>query len=613
MPIIFEEDEALAREVAVKKGRAALGSTFKDHPEDDPEFRLPFRIAKVEFGDGLVQQSIQTRVDESSEVVTIPNPAWGMSDDFMELMECMGGKRQKLTKTVKTKRFKTELEFIIRKLSGTVGINVVKTDFKKIVGKKHVKKKRPQPESFGFGFFDDEDMQEESNGFDWSIPGLDSIHARAELSATALEINDVAADEQNNMLTITFKHPLRVFTQHSQNKDGEITYAEMKESNAERASASSRAASSRQTDALSLGRELVALSPSTMKIRLHFNGEWDDEDELGDESEGKQCLQELKDYLDDLRKLDSKNEQYRQAVQEVQKKRDELKGRSFKDLPADSFGRKVIADFNLDVSSETGHFDACTLEEEWKAFYELRKKAEAEEEQLKDDDSKEEEEDDDDDEYMDELGEDEYYESNKFHRKLLKELRTDFKKALASAGIADSKAETAAKGLFLKSVDIAEDGDGDPRTCTVNIWIFSAVGKANFVEIEHEHHARARMSFCEEHAYINAEIHEFNSASKGFRVVEDLAGTRDDFALFNMDCHHDTGMYTYKLCPAKEAQKLVAAIFGQKATGRSRLDDGSAYRILMSAAGVEAKPFTDMDYMDFDPLGYVDVKYPVKK
>ena len=45
--------------------------------------------------------------------------------------------------------------------NGTARINVVKTDLKKIVGKKHVKKRRPQPDnSFGFGFFDEEDMSE---------------------------------------------------------------------------------------------------------------------------------------------------------------------------------------------------------------------------------------------------------------------------------------------------------------------------------------------------------------------------------------------------------------------------------------------------------------------
>eukprot|EP00440_Ansanella_granifera_P040982 gb/GFBE01044439.1/.p1 GENE.gb/GFBE01044439.1/~~gb/GFBE01044439.1/.p1 ORF type:complete len:630 (+),score=161.94 gb/GFBE01044439.1/:1-1890(+) len=604
MPILFDEDVKDAMAAAVKKGTSALGSIFKDCPEDDFEFRPSFRIQRVEFGDGLLRHSIAAGEDISSQEVTVPNPAWGtLPDDVFQAL-CPG---KKLTKTMKTRRFKTSIEFVISKLSGVVGLHIEKTDYQHIVGKKHVKRKRKHVDAFGFGGFFGEDDEQSDEKPEWNIPGLDNISSRVTLCTTALEIDNVAANEESNMLEITFKNPPRVYAQTSKIKDGEITYAEVSPGSGD---AEVRPASSSDgPTAASLGRELLGLSASTSKMKIYFLGAWDDTDMFGEDGEGKTCLDELNTYLAELKTLDQANVKKRQARADLQKRRHEQAGRSSKDLPTDSFAKKAIEEFGLDVSDDTGYFDALSLEEEWKTWYEFRKEAETQTAHGSRDEEGEEEEEEDDFEEEDEA---EYYESERFHDKFQRQLRSSFQKGLVRAGLSPHKAEAASMGLFLESVDIVTDGGPDPRTCTAEVRIFSAVGSPKMVRIQHEHHARARMSFCEEHAYIKAQIYEIDPTSGTFQVADDLCGNRGEFAIFDMDCHHRTGQYTNTLAAASDGQKLIAAIFGQKPAGQALLDNRSAFRVLMLAAGACAHPFTEMHYMDFSPLAYVDVKYAVK-
>ena len=113
------------------------------------------------------------------------------------------------------------------------------------------------------------------------------MNSRAELATVALDIEDVVADEVKNMLTITFKHPLRAFHQQSIGKDGEITYVEVEEET------KGTNVPISEPPAAVLGQELVKIAPSTMKMHLYFLGDWNDTDALGGEGQGKACKKEL--------------------------------------------------------------------------------------------------------------------------------------------------------------------------------------------------------------------------------------------------------------------------------------------------------------------------------
>ena len=291
----------------------------------------------------------------------------------------------------------------------------------------------------------------------------------------------------------------------------------------------------------------------------------------------------------------------------VQQRRDEQKGTKFCDLAADSHARKAVEEFDLDITEETGHWDPSVLDEEWKAWYDLRKQAESrcsrlfrEGCEMEGDEEKDEEEEFDVDDH-----DEDYYLSTGFQLKMLKDLRRAYCNSLRRAGLDVAKAEAAAKGLFLQSVHVSEDGGIQPRTVDVHVRIFSAVGQAKLVDVEHEHHARARMSFCEEHAYIKAQVHAVDPETLTFQVVDDLAGTVDDITLFKMERHPRTGKRTYSLAPVKQAQKLSEAILGQR---RGSLAAFYSFYIFMMAAGAETRPFTDMDYCEFCPLSYLDLR-----
>ena len=269
---LLREDQGVAAmflySPAVKKGRGALTKCFKDQPEDYFEDRAEFQIEKVEFpmfSGSLAKYTITAGEDTASPDVTVPNPAWGMlpllSEKLVGFFEARG---VKVTKTMETKRFHTKLDFVIRKPSGVVALTVTKMDYQKIAGKKHVKNKRKR-EEFEFSGFSEEEPEDKQT---WSIPGLEKINSRAELATVALDIEDVVADEMKNMLTITFKHPLRAFHQQSISKDGEITYVEVEETKGTDADS---AASSEPPKAV-LGQELVQIAPSTMKMHLYFLG-----------------------------------------------------------------------------------------------------------------------------------------------------------------------------------------------------------------------------------------------------------------------------------------------------------------------------------------------------
>ena len=524
--------------------------------------------------------TIEAGEDLSSPDVTVPNPLWGMDSDPL-LMEILGQSKNKTkTKTVKKKRLHTNLAFVIRKLSGVVALLVTKTDYQKLVGKKHVKNKRKHSEmEFSFGMFDVSDPEEDDQPT-WSIPGIEKIHTRGKLASTALEIEDVVADEAQNMLTISFKQPMRAFAQTSQSKDGEITFEEV--------------APGKTGDSQALGQELVGMLPMTMKMKLFFEGDWNDQDVLGDDGEGKTCFTELKTYLSELQEISKGVDKKRALVADLQKRRDEQKGTKFADLAPDSYARKAVKEFSLDIM-DTGCWDQSVLEEEWKLWYEMRQKAESE--TIADGEYEEGEEEEED------FEDEEDFESSRFRQKMLLNLRDDYEKALKEAGLSSTKAEAAAKGLYVTDLNIVEDDGIAPRTCTVLVRIFSAVGKARVVDLKHEHHARARMSFHEEHSYINAKISAFDPESASFRVVEDLQGSSDSFSIFGMECDDRTGACKYSLASAKQVQKLVAAIFGKKC-----LSDRDAFRVFMMASGADAHPFTEMNYDDFCPLTYLDAK-----
>ena len=276
-------------------------------------------------------------------------------------------------------------------------------------------------------------------------------------------------------------------------------------------------------------------------------------------------------------------ERKRQAVADLQKKRDERGSMRFCDLPADCYARKAVEEFGLDVTEQTGYWDPLVLEEEWRAWYNLRKEAEAHSAQR-----------------------------TRFQLKMLNNLRKDYVNTMKAAGFAAAKAAAAARGLFLEHVDVVKDGGIEPRTCSLKVRIFSAVGQAKMVQGEHEHHARARSCFFEEHAHLEARLHAVDAESGKFEVVDDLAGTVDSFALFKMDRHHHTGKFTYSLASAVQVQKLVAAIFGQKTPG-AFLDVRAAFHVFLMAAGADAHPFTSMEYQEFCPFSYLDMKFRKEK
>ncbi|CAE7314879.1 unnamed protein product [Symbiodinium natans] len=585
---------------AVKKGQGALKKCFKDQPEDYVEDRAEFRVEKVEFPmlpGSLTKYAITAGEDAGSQDVTVPNPAWGMLPLLPEkLIGFFEARGVKVTKTMETKQFHTRLGFVIRKLSGVVGLTVTRMDYQKIAGKKHVKNKRKRDE-FEFGGFSEEEPGEKQT---WSIPGLEKINSRAELATVALDIEDVVADEGKNMLMISFKHPLRAFQQQSISNDGEITYVEVEETKGTNLPAV-------------LGQELVQLAPNTMKMHLYFSGEWNDGDALAGEGEGKACLKELRWYLDMLKKIQSTIDKKREVVAGFQQRRDEQKGTRFCDLPGDHVARKAVEEFDLDITKETGHWDPSVLEEEWRAWYDLRRQAVSRCSQLfregcegEEDEAENEEEESDDDVDHDEG----YYQSTRFQLKMLKDMRRTYCNALKHAGLDAAKAEAAAKGLFLQSVDVSEDGGLQPRTVSVRVRIFSSVGQAKLVDIEHEHHARARASFCEEYAHIKAQVLAVDPETLTFQVVDDLAGTVDDITLFDMQCHPHTGKRTYSLATIKDAQKLSEAIFGQR---RGPLNAFYSFHVFMMAAGADTRPFTDMDYSEFCPLSYLETKFHHKK
>ena len=282
------------------------------------------------------------------------------------------------------------------------------------------------------------------------------------------------------------------------------------------------------------------------------------------------------------------------------------------DLPADSHARKAVEEFDLDITKETEHWDPSVLEEEWKAWYDLRTQAESHCSQLfREGCEGEGDEETDEEEEFDDHGHDEdYYQSTGFQLKMLKDLRRAYCNSLRRAGLDAAKAEAAARGLFLQSVHVSEDGGMQPRTVDVNVRIFSAVGQAKLVNVEHEHHARARLSFCEEHAYIKAQVHAVDPETLTFQVMDDLAGTVDDITLFKMERHPGTGKRTYSLAPVKEAQKLSEAILGHR---RGSFAAFYSFNVFMMAAGADTRPFTDMDYCEFCPLSYLESRFHHKK
>ena len=448
-------------------------------------------------------------------------------------------------------------------------------------------------DDFGFG---EAELEDEPT---WRIPGLESIHSRAQLACTALEIDEVSQNEGQNTITITFKHPLRAFAQTSVNKDGVVAYAEVDAGKTVQAAPSSAGITG-------LESELVAMAPNTMKMCLHFYGGWHDTDMFGEDGEGKTCLAELGAYLAELRKIHEAIDLKRKTVASLQARRDDQKGRKFSDLALDSHAKKAVEEFQLDVSEETGYWDPSVLEEEWRAWYDLRKKFEA---GLEEEGEEEEEEEQEEDDFYEDEGR---YESRRARRRILSDLRNDYERALRAAGCAATKAKTAAKGLFLKDVDVVEDGGIAPRTCSVQVVIFSAVGHAKVVLLEHKHHARARMSFFEEHAFMKAQVHTVDPETWTFKVADDLAGTLDSFTLFGMDCHHRTGENTYSLASASDVQKLALAIFGKK-SGKLCLSNWAAFHVFMLAAGANVDPFTEMMYAEVCPLAYLQMKFHRKK
>ena len=214
------------------------------------------------------------------------------------------------------------------------------------------------------------------------------------------------------------------FAQKSQSNDGEFTFEEV---DAKRQSTVTSAAGSHQA----LGQELVGIVPRTMKMNLYFQGDGQHED-----SDGKACLQHLRTYLAELRKLSVAVEKKRELVASFRKRQNEHKGKKFNDLPASSYARKAVKEFGLDIT-KTGCWDSSILEEEWKAWYELRQEAES---KMQEDFQKEEEEEEAEEDLSD-LGEQEedYFESTRFRRKMLKTLRKGYAKALKDAGSLRSK------------------------------------------------------------------------------------------------------------------------------------------------------------------------------
>lgn len=618
MPLILDEDLPGFYKAAVKKGDKVLPSSFKDNIEDDIQFRGEYAVKKLQYGNSL-EHCITSGDDEESEEVVVPNPLWGqgVNDFFMEMLQ--GGKKKKVPKTLKRKRFHTRVRFVVRKLVGTVGINIEREDWKKIEGKKH-KKKRQQKRDFGpfgfggFGDFDDDDEEDEEPRYE--IPGMKDVRTRAELSTAALEVDEITPDQEHNCLTITFKKPLRLFAQMGkENEHGEVMYNEF-ERGAQAASSESEGV--QQND---VANQLAVAAQSTRKVILFFSGGWEEEDMFDGNGEGEACYDDLKQYVEQLRKHDNENRLKKKAAEELQKQKQAQveKARAaghqkFSDLPSNCWARKAVKKFDLDVSDEIGFFESAALDEEWKLYIAERGKAVAAlEKEAEDLEGKGSDEDTDEDAWDTGMGQ---VESTEKRVNFLYALREDFASGLTRAGMAADKATAAAQGLFLKKFYVCEDGGDCPRTVEVLIRIFSAVGKPMAVEIEYQHHDRARMTFVECFAYLNARVLEVDAsgatqkAKSTFKIVDDLAGKREEFSLFDMQ-GEDDGDYKYSLGRAADAQTCVRALLGENS--KLKVSNRDAFLIFMRAAGVDTAPCNEMSYMDFSPLEYVDIRFPAEK
>ena len=223
----FRSEDYPEVHAAVKKGHRALEKSFRDHPGFDRDLRVIFPIEKVEFIGGGMCHTITIRAgeDSSSADVTVPNPLWGFEDMLMKLIGI--GHVQSFPEMVTRKRLRTKLQFVMRKLSGVVGVIVTRIDYQKLVGKKHVKKNRTRSELEFSGFFDefggvfeqfdylfddddhDEFSEEEDEEEEEEDGHQTSSNPGGELASAALDIEDVVVDHAQNMLTISFKRPLR--------------------------------------------------------------------------------------------------------------------------------------------------------------------------------------------------------------------------------------------------------------------------------------------------------------------------------------------------------------------------------------------------------------------
>lgn len=398
---------------------------------------------------------------------------------------------------------------------------------------------------------------------------------------------------------------------------------------------------------------------SEIEVKMYFyENEKIVDDTTLEENDSFDCSSELLEYKSDLKTVADIMESNRKAnaamlknmlrkkMEMLELQRAKLKSSktknnksitSAKDLPAGSYARKCVEEFNLDISAKTGFFDNSLLDEEWKIYYDSRKKHEKIEADGRVDGT------------PDGFG----YKSKKFQKKFLDQVREQFGLYLIqNCKYPRSKATSAVKGLFLNRqsqffenttefhgaeilsnpVFAAED-DAPPYKCTHDLVLYSAVGKPSKVEL-HFTNTSCDYIYDDQYAYIEAVLYEPNlqkilhdeeekrvtewqaasesdddmtsrtvsdfgitaefgeyapnySISNEWEAPMDSAGNKsEDITLFHMKENNKTGKITNNIAPLEAVQSLVDAVLGY----RFQISDRDKYKIFFKAVGVSARP-----------------------
>lgn len=316
----------------------------------------------------------------------------------------------------------------------------------------------------------------------------------------------------------------------------------------------------------------------------------------GFEKEVREYVQQLHNYRK-IFESHEKEQQRLKAAQQTKQANFESSGKSVTDLPQTSFARQCVEKLGLVPK----FFDAGVSEAHWKTYQKMR--AQMEDELRGWENASFESSElygiyDEDDAW--DTGEGEVTSLYRLFS-FLTDVRVQFEQALRSGGVSRKTAKLAAEGLFLKRLYVGDNGDGDPRTVNVDVRIFSCVANAKVVDLEFEHHDRARMSFFEKFAHVHGCVLEPSQLSaaeqnSSMRAKNNYGGPKWE-KLFNLDCNDNTGNETASLGTGAAAKRMMGAVLGDE----KRLSDRKAFCALFRAAGLDVDPSTQMSMMR-DPI-----------